>query len=163
MAQVTTPMDTRLPVYTATILITPMLARLMATMDLTGLLAACSLGLGRGFMAFTGIPTGVVAGIGAAAVIGEVTQVGAATATGAATALGVATAGFKAVTDSEAAMAFKVEAGFTEVEADSTVEVEAGFTEVEAADSVAAVEAAFTAAEAADSTAVEVMAAATDN
>lgn len=163
MAQVTTPMDTRLPVYTATILITPMLARLMATMDLTGLLAACSLGLGRGFMAFTGIPTGVVTGIGAAAVIGEVTQVGAATATGAATALGVATAGFKAVTDSEAAMALMVEA-------DSTVAVVAGFTAVEA-DSTVAVVAGFTAVEAVDSTAVAgdsmvvvaVMAAATDN
>ena len=156
MARATTRMTMRpQSVYTGTIRITPMLARLMATTDLAGLSAAYLSGLGLGSTASTGTRIGVAMGTGAAMVTGEVTVTGAAIAVGAAAVTGAvmehSTAAEADLMLAEAALAAVMEdlvaAAFTVVAAASTAVVGAASTAVVGAASMAA----------------EVMAEATDN
>lgn len=162
MAQVTTHTTMRrLSVFTVTIRITLMLARLTVTMGLTGSSAVCSSVLGRGFTGFAGDSSiGMISSEG-----GDSEAVSAGVAVGTATVLGVAeVASTAAEADSMVGAADSTPGG-----ADSMVDdvalmeaadfmVEAASTAVEGAASMAAV-----ATVAAASMAVEVMAAATDN
>jgi hypothetical protein len=159
MARATTRMTTRrLSVFTATILITPMLARLMATMGQTGSSTACLSVLGRGSTGFAAdFSIGMISSEGGDSEAVSSTVIGDSEAVSAGVVVGTV-----AVLGADEADSMADEADSTAGAADS---MEA-LAFMEAADSMEAVEAdsmVVVATEAVDSTAVEVMAAAIDN